>query len=171
MGTVAHRLLAQIARDGMEAWDAARLAREQGRIRADLALSGVAASERDAAARRVSDAVARTLADPRGRWLFAAEHADAMSEWSLAGVDAGEIAHIALDRTFVSEGVRWIVDFKTGAHEGADAAAFLDREVERYRPQLERYARIVRGLDARPIRLALYYPLVENGFRAFDFDG
>ena len=61
--------------------------------------------------------------------------------------------------------MRWIVDFKTSTHEGGDVAAFLDREVERYRGQLDRYARILRGLDARPIRLALYYPLVEGGWR------
>jgi len=171
IGTVAHRLLAQVAREGLDTWTAERVAREQPRIRADLALAGVASSDRDAAARRVTQAVEQTLADPRGRWLFSVEHADAMSEWPLAGVDAGDTVHVALDRTFVSDGVRWIVDFKTGAHEGGDAAAFLDREVERYRPQLERYARLVRGLDARPIRLALYYPLVEGGFRAFDFAG
>ena len=171
VGTVAHRVLAQIAREGLDTWSAARLGRERARIRAELALAGVPASEQEAAARRVAHAVERTLADTRGRWLFAGEHTEATSEWALAGVDEGEVVHVALDRSFVSEGMRWIVDYKTGAHEGADPGAFLDREVERYRPQLMRYARLVRGLDARPIRLALYYPLVEGGFRAFDFEG
>jgi len=66
--------------------------------------------------------------------------------------------------------VRWIVDFKTGRHEGGAVDAFLAREVERYRGQLERYARIVRALDARPIRLALYYPLVDGGWREWAFE-
>jgi hypothetical protein len=38
--------------------------------------------------------------------------------------------------------------------------AFLDREQERYRGQLERYAAVLRKLDARPIRLGLYFPLL-----------
>ena len=63
----------------------------------------------------------------------------------------------------------WIVDFKTGRHEGADAEAFLDREMIRYREQLERYARIVREFDTRPIRLALYFPLVDTGWREWTF--
>ena len=42
--------------------------------------------------------------------------------------------------------------------------AFLDREQTRCQPQLDRYARIVRALDPRPIRLALYYPL-QGGWR------
>ena len=45
-------------------------------------------------------------------------HAEARSEWAIAGVEAGAIVHIVVDRTFVADGVRWIVDFKTGAPRG-----------------------------------------------------
>ena len=41
---------------------------------------------------------------------------------------------------------------------------FLDNEQERYREQLERYARLMAQRDARPIRLALYFPLL-GGWR------
>jgi ATP-dependent exoDNAse (exonuclease V) beta subunit len=75
-----------------------------------------------------------------------------------------------IDRTFVADGVRWIVDFKTGAHEGADREGFLDRERERYRGQLEQYAAFVRALDPRPIRLALYHPLL-RGWREWAYEG
>ena len=170
VGTVAHRLLAQIGREGLAAWPAARVAAAARRVGADLALAGVAPSERAAATERVIRAVQRTLDDPRGRWLFAPDHTEQLTECALAGLEDGATVHVALDRSFVSEGVRWIVDFKTGEHEGAGSAAFLDREVERYRPQLQRYARLLRHLDARPIRLALYYPLVEDGFRTFEFN-
>jgi ATP-dependent exoDNAse (exonuclease V) beta subunit len=171
IGTVAHRLLAQIGREGLDAWSAERVAREAPRIRADLALARVASPEREAALLRVTAAIERTLADPRGRWLFAPGHGERRTEWELAGVDGGQIVHVALDHTFVAEDVRWIVDYKTGTHEGGSVEDFLARETERYRPQLERYARLVRSLDARPIRLALYYPLVAGGFRSFDFAG
>ena len=130
------------------------------RIRAALAEEGVAGGELERSAAEVATAVSNVLADARGRWLFAPEHLEARSEWALAGVDGGDLAHVVLDRTFVADGVRWIVDFKTGRHEGADVEAFLDRESERYRDQLERYARFVAALDPRPIRLALYHPLL-----------
>jgi len=42
--------------------------------------------------------------------------------------------------------------------------AFLDRERERYRPQLERYAALMKARDNRPMRLGLYFPLI-NGWR------
>jgi ATP-dependent exoDNAse (exonuclease V) beta subunit len=165
IGTLAHRLLARIADQGIEAWPESRVTGLAARVQADLACAGFAADELPAATAKVLDAVRRTLSDPRGRWLFDAAHEDARSEWALAGLDGGEIVRVVVDRTFVAAGERWIVDFKTGAHEGGDVQGFLDSEVGRYREQLERYGRLMRGIDARPVRLALYYPLVEGGFR------
>ncbi len=170
IGTVAHRMLAEIARDGLGAWTMDRVAACRERVDVALAGEGVAVAARDEVTARVLAVLERTLNDARGRWLFAPEHAEARSEWALAGFHNGAVDHVTLDRTFVVEGVRWIVDFKTGRHEGGDATTFLDREQARYRAQLERYARIVRGLDARPIRLALYFPLVEGGWREWCCD-
>jgi ATP-dependent helicase/nuclease subunit A len=173
IGTVAHRLLAQVANSDLLAWtdDPTRIVNERSRIVAELATEGVPPAERSEAADRIEAAIARTLSDPRGRWLFDPAHADAYSEWALAGVDQGGLRHVTIDRTFVADGVRWIVDFKTGSHEGGATDAFLDREEGRYSAQLERYARIVSAIDPRPIRLALYYPLVEGGWREWPFAG
>ncbi len=172
VGVVAHRVYAQIAREGLARWDPARVARERRRLRQELAVEGVDAAGLAAAASALEAAILGVLESERGRWLFAPEHPEAASEWALAGVDTrdGELVHIVIDRSFVAEGRRWIVDFKTGAHEGADRDAFLDAEVERYRDQLERYARVVRRLESRPVRLALFYPRLD-GWRAWDFAG
>jgi hypothetical protein len=78
------------------------------------------------------------------------------------------VVSIVVDRTFVDDaGVRWIVDYKTSAHEGAGLDAFLDNERERYRPQLERYARLLSALGPQPIRLGLYFPLL-SAWREWD---
>jgi ATP-dependent exoDNAse (exonuclease V) beta subunit len=103
-----------------------------------------------------------TLEDERGRWLLDAAHVDAASDWALTAAVGDDAQHLVLDRSFVAEGVRWIVDFKTSRHEGGGLAQFLAREQERHRPQLERYARAVARLDTRPIMLALYYPLLRE---------
>jgi hypothetical protein len=169
-GTVAHRLFAQIAREGLAAWNSDRAAGLGARIRAELSVRGVDDAELAGAVASVVAAVNAVLTDERGRWLFDPGHADARSEWALAGVEERAIAHIAIDRSFVADGARWIVDFKTGTHEGADVDAFIDREVGRYRDQLERYARFVRARDARPIRLGLYFPL-QRAWREWPYEG
>jgi hypothetical protein len=61
----------------------------------------------------------------------------------------------------VESGHRWIIDYKTGTHEGGDVEAFLDNEQERYRAQLESYAMLVSRMDSRPIRLGLYFPMLQ----------
>ena len=53
------------------------------------------------------------------------------------------------------------MDWKTSAHEGGDEQAFLDNELERYGPQLARYAAALFALDGRPQRVGLYFPLLD----------
>jgi ATP-dependent exoDNAse (exonuclease V) beta subunit len=170
VGTVAHRYLATRAAHAGLMGDEASRAALAPKISAELAAEGIARSALDDATATVLATLAAVEGNERGRWLFDPRHQDARSEWALAGLDTGQVVHVTLDRTFVADGVRWIVDFKTGRHEGGGVEAFLAREVDRYRGQLERYARVVRALDARPIKLALYYPLVEGGWREWAFD-
>jgi ATP-dependent exoDNAse (exonuclease V) beta subunit len=114
----------------------------------------------------VREALERTLADKRGRWILSAVHAERCSELPLTAVVDGRIRHLVVDRSFVdADGVRWIIDYKTGTHTGGDPAGFLAQEEERYRAQLSAYAAAFRALEDRPVRAALYYPLVAGGWR------
>ncbi len=158
-GTVAHRAIEWLAREGTEGWDADRVREAVPRFRAALSALGMAEDDAAAAAARVEAALVTMLNDPKGRWLLGA-HPEGRAELAVAGVIGGQVAHRTMDRTFVEDGVRWIVDYKTGRHEGADLEHFLDEEQRRYRPQLEEYARLMARLDGdgRPIRLGLYFP-------------
>jgi ATP-dependent exoDNAse (exonuclease V) beta subunit len=159
VGTVVHRYLQRIAEQGLEHWSATRVAETKTRFVRELELLGVEPGERERAAARVIMALSRALADPHGRWVLG-PHAEARAEVRLTLRAGMALEHVRLDRTFVAEGRRWIVDFKTSLHEGADLGAFLDSEVARYAPQLERYARAVAATDARPVQLGLYFPLL-----------
>jgi ATP-dependent exoDNAse (exonuclease V) beta subunit len=159
VGTVVHRALMEISREGARAWDESRLALGRDAWRAMLASLGIPEPALPAALGRVEEALERVLADARGRWLLDASHQQARSELALSGVDAGDLVNVVIDRSFVdTDGVRWIVDYKSGRHEGSDTQAFLDREQQRYREQLERYGRLMSAMDSRPIRLGLYFP-------------
>ena len=169
-GTVVHRFLQRIAETGLANWDAARMAALRPAYQRELKRLGVPEVEMARAVVRVSAALAASLEDPRGCWVLGA-HADARAELRLTGISAGETVDVVIDRTFVDEhGVRWIVDFKTSVHEGADREAFLDNERVRYSAQLQRYGALLRMAEAREIRLGLYFPLL-GGWREWRYDG
>jgi ATP-dependent exoDNAse (exonuclease V) beta subunit len=110
----------------------------------------------------VMDALTRTVSSARGRWIFAAEHHNARSEWALTGIAAGRLTNVVIDRTFIdSKGTRWVIDFKTSRHEGGGLDVFLEQEMARYRAQLETYVALARGIDPTPVRAGLYFPLLD----------
>ena len=165
IGTLVHRRLKRIADDGLDAWSVAAIEASRDELCRELELLGLPPAAAIRAAETVVRALVAVLEDERGRWILG-PHDEAASEVELTVVNGGRVERMKLDRTFVDDGVRWIVDFKTGTHEGGELDAFLDAEVERYRPQLERYAAVLRELDQRPIRVGLYFPLI-RAFRAW----
>jgi ATP-dependent exoDNAse (exonuclease V) beta subunit len=163
IGTLVHRELDRLVRAGV---DRATPSPNRARLCAELAELGVPPDRCDSAAERVIAAIGQTLADDRGRWLLGLSSplSEAESELALTGVFEGDIVSGVIDRTFVDEhGVRWIVDFKTGSHEGGGLEQFLADEVRRYRDQLQRYARLMKLFrPEQPVRAALYFPLMRQ---------
>ena len=161
VGIVTHRWLQRIAADGVEGWHAARVAGLRDVVARDLARRGIPQAEREAALRRVLRALEGAVSDERGRWLLAAREG-AAAEYRLRVASPDGVKSIVIDRTFVdADGRRWIVDYKTSAHEGSEPERFLDRELERYRGQLAGYAAAFPG---EAVALGLYFPLM-GGWR------
>jgi len=125
-----------------------------------LALHGVPPERLPQATSRVIDALMGVRRDPRGRWILKSGYRDDFREYALSGREPDGLARVVFDRSFVDGGVRWVIDYKTSQHLGSGLDRFLDREVERYRPQLQRYARLARRLGPEPVRLGLYFPLM-----------
>jgi hypothetical protein len=158
-GTVVHRWLQRIAAEGLDAWTHARVDALRPAIRRALAARGVNEADLEAAAARVRDALHGCLDDPRARWILA-PHPEARSEYRLTARLPGGVRSLVIDRMFRdASGRRWIVDYKTSAHEGGELEPFLDRELERYRAQLETYRAAFAG---EPVALGLYFPLVKG---------
>jgi ATP-dependent helicase/nuclease subunit A len=158
-----HRLSASSPLPSSAAWSA--VSADYGDWLAEL---GVAANEHRDASARVRQALERTLADPRGRWLLSNAHIEARSEWRLTGWHEGRVINAIIDRMLVDDQAqRWVVDFKTSTHEGGAEREFIDREAERYRPQMQRYGALAAQLGSQPVRLALYFPVL-GVFRELD---
>jgi ATP-dependent exoDNAse (exonuclease V) beta subunit len=154
VGIVVHAMLQNaVEGDGFET--------RSSTITAALSAQGLSGDRLRDGTLHVEKALRETAADPRGRWILR-RHMEDQREYSLCGVVAGRVRHFTLDRTFVDDaGIRWIIDYKTGSHEGGSLEAFLNNEQARYRPQLENYARLMSHLDPRPIRMGLYFPMLQ----------
>ncbi len=126
-----------------------------------LALHGVPEERLHDASARVIAALIAVHRDPRGRWILQKGSRDDLREHAVSGYWRGEVVRAVFDRSFVDEhGVRWVIDYKTSQHVGGGLEEFLEREVERYRPQLQRYAMLAQRLGPEPVRVGLYFPLM-----------
>jgi ATP-dependent exoDNAse (exonuclease V) beta subunit len=160
VGTVVHRWLQRIADEALAGWDAARVEAVRAAVRQALAGRGVREPDLDDAVERALAALRRAIADPRGRWVLG-PHPHAATEHRVSTVADGTVRRLVIDRLFRDvAGERWVVDYKTGGHEGGLVDAFLDHERERYAAQLRGYARAL----GEPHRLGLYFPLL-GGWR------
>ncbi len=161
VGIVVHRMLQEVqARE--------ELAVREDTLRVALRSEGLDGEKLDEALTRAGVALENVVADERGRWILSG-HEEDQREYALSTVVERKVRRFVLDRTFVDDGVRWIIDYKTSTHEGSGRDAFLDNEQTRYREQMESYACVMRALDPRPIRLGLYFPLVQ-GWREWAFE-
>jgi ATP-dependent exoDNAse (exonuclease V) beta subunit len=160
IGTVVHAQLALIA-DAPALPTAEQLEAQRAAVLRQLRREGVPEPERAQAANLVLTALARTVADERGRWILGAGHREAHSELALTGVTAGRLRSVVIDRCFVDEaGTRWVIDYKTSRHEGGSLEIFLEQEMQRYQGQLSGYVALARALGPQPVRAALYFPLL-----------
>lgn len=161
IGTVVHAALEQYA-SAPNLPSKAAIESQREFYEYQLRRHGVPEGDLQRAAAVVVEALTRTVGHDRGRWIFAPEHSESRSEWALTGIAAGRLTNVVIDRSFVdSNGTRWVIDFKTSRHEGGGLDAFLEQELERYRPQLETYVALARGMGAEPVRAGLYFPLLD----------
>ncbi|HEX5674146.1 MAG TPA: PD-(D/E)XK nuclease family protein, partial [Azonexus sp.] len=153
VGTLVHRCLELVAKNGLENWSTARIGALQPAWRRWLRAQGHGEAEAESGAAEAAAAVSRTLDTATGRWLLAA-HAEAAAEQAWSSRDGNATVNHVIDRTFVAEGTRWIIDYKTVRLPDSELAA----RAEEYRPQLERYAGLFSG-DRLPLRMAIFFPL------------
>ena len=158
VGTFIHRILQHIAEQGIANWDLKKISSLQAQWRRALQAAGISPSQVDSALATVIKAIENTLADPKGQWILSV--ADGNSEYSLENHQGGKVKTHIIDRTFVDDGVRWIIDYKTAEPHQLDQQEFLTEQVQQYLPQLQRYARLLQVNSKQPVKCGLYFPLI-----------
>jgi len=155
VGTLVHALL-EMAATNPASWPLGAVAARRPGFERWLAGRGWPQAKARDGAERAARLLATTLSSADGRWLLR-PRADAGAELAIARRGEGGRAETrVIDRSFVEDGVRWIIDYKTSDLGASADAARLAAHVEGYRPQLEAYAALFAG-EGRPLRLAVFY--------------
>ena len=153
VGTLVHRCLELIAKNGQKSWSTARVSGLLPAYRRWLRAQGHSDAEADSGAVEAVAALSQTLESETGRWLLA-DHPESGAEQAWSSTDGIATVNHVIDRVFVAGGCRWIIDYKTARLPQSE----LTKRAGEYRPQLERYASLFSG-DALPLRMAIFFPL------------
>ena len=156
IGTLVHRYLELMAEQGLDRWPLARLQPLQPAMQRWFAQQGHANLAAQNGAELVLDLLKNTLSSEQGRWILQA-HEHAQNELAIERQSDGLVVQKrVIDRTFIKDGVRWIVDYKTAALATNMDAAGLKQAAEQYRQQLEGYATLFAD-EGLTIQLAVYF--------------
>ena len=155
IGTLAHRTLELIAQDGLDQWSVERVKASQPAFKRWLQGRGHAAAALDDAATQVQKTVSNAISSEAGRWVLAPRD-ETGNELALTSSRDGQTLANVIDRTFIENGERWIVDYKSVRLEADAADSELIARAEIYRPQLARYATLFDG-EGLPIRAAIFF--------------
>jgi len=139
------------------------------RWRAEMLALRVPENRINYALNRLLTAIEQIQGDDQAHFIFA-DYINANNEYALSTLENGVVKKYRLDRTFVdAQGVRWIIDYKSTSTQSNDVDNFVDQQVaERHKPQLDKYGELMSKIDSRPIKLAVYFPLLKQ-LRVWDY--
>jgi ATP-dependent helicase/nuclease subunit A len=161
IGTLVHRCLEVVANDGTENWSPQRCIELKPAYQAWLCSRGYTGNAPEVGANLALQALVTTLSSEVGQWILQRRD-DAHAErplTSLAADGGTDVANHIVDRTFIENECRWIVDYKTVRCDAPDIFGYLNEHAEaNYREQLERYASLFVH-EGRQTKAAIFYVL------------
>jgi len=112
IGTLAHRYMEIIAQQGVDAWPVSRVASLKPAMWHWLRQWGYAEGLASESAAQVERLLITTLNSVDGQWVLKVRDSAAV-ELALTQLSGAEVNNHIVDRTFVEDGIRWIIDYKT----------------------------------------------------------
>ncbi len=161
IGVLIHQILQQMAKWGCDWWQTKSTALKTAYLKNNLTQLGMMTADIPHTIEKINSAIEKTIADPRGQWILF-PHQDAQAELQLTAFIEQEPKQLIIDRTFIDEkNTRWIIDYKTSSCTDDDLEKFLAAEQKKYHPQMQQYFHAMKAVEQRPIRLGLYFPLLQ----------
>ena len=112
------------------------------------ALKQAGLDQRPELARQIKTMISHIFDHPKGRWIIS-PHQQEKNEYALLAKHENTAGTRIIDRTFIAEGIHWIIDFKTGEDD-------QDKQAE-HKNQVNHYAALLAPLSNHPIHGGIYY--------------
>jgi ATP-dependent exoDNAse (exonuclease V) beta subunit len=159
IGTLAHRYLEIIAKQGLDKWSPAHIEGLFKTIQVWFVRQGYSQSEANIASLQVQKLLITTLNSEQGRWILE-RHSEANAELSMVQFQQAEVKTYVIDRTFIESKagtkIRWIVDYKTVMLTSETSQSALLAIANQHSAQLGIYAQLFKD-EGLEIRQAVFF--------------
>jgi ATP-dependent exoDNAse (exonuclease V) beta subunit len=155
MGILAHRYMEMMAQQGLAHWTTDRVASLAPSMQHWLRQQGHVESVAKEATATLQLILKQTLNSADGQWVLQTRP-DAAAELGITCYDQGGVKGYVIDRTFIEDGVRWIIDYKSVSLESNLTDNEFKTVAEQYRPQLDDYAMLFSD-QAVPVKKAIFF--------------
>jgi ATP-dependent helicase/nuclease subunit A len=155
VGILTHLYLQLITENSPQNWSIAKLATLKNAIRRWFKQKAYDDATIALAAKRVHDLLATTLASKQGQWVLQ-NRASAASELTIEFNNNQTAVKKIIDRTFIEDGIRWIIDYKSIALAEDSSETSLKAIATQYQAQLDDYASLFESQNL-PIQKAIFF--------------
>ena len=90
-------------------------------------------------------------------WILDRNNEMSACELELCSFKDGRVVKHIIDRTFVHDGCRWVIDYKLGEKPKSEPQdLYIDRMTADHAEQLSRYAELASEMGDEPVRTAIF---------------
>lgn len=142
-GTIIHEILYSISKIGLACYLKSQSNLNDQRWRIRLSELGATPQQVPLVVQRIEETLTVLRHDTHAAWLLDPTHQQAQSEWALYVTENNDSKLVIVDRTFIADNIRWIVDYKTDAFttQFNSLADFLNAKKQEHQLQLQNYAK------------------------------
>lgn len=159
VGILTHFYLQLIADNGIEHWPASRINSLNPAMQRWFKQRNYDAKKAEIGTDRVNALLQTTLDSEQGRWVLQQRESAASElaiEQALEQTSQQLVSKKIIDRTFIEDGIRWVVDYKSVALPSDTSDAGLHKVASQYQAQLDGYELLFKE-EKLPTQKAIFF--------------
>ncbi|MGJ8620486.1 MAG: UvrD-helicase domain-containing protein [Methylophilaceae bacterium] len=155
IGILTHLYLQLIAESGLNNWSKSRINHLNNAMQRWFKRQGYEAAVISTSVARVISLLTTCIESEQGQWVLASRES-AVSELAIESTTEGAVSKKIIDRTFIENNTRWIIDYKTVEVDSNTTDLGLKTIATQYQSQLDAYATLFIH-EGLPIKKAIFF--------------